>query len=333
MEALNIEFVNRISQRWLEFDTVYFGGGTPSAIPTEYLSYFLQQVHKTGLVTEGAEVTAEANPCDVGQFAALFKAGVRRLSLGIQSTNDRALRALGRTHAAEDAAKAVEGARRAGFTNVSIDLIFGAPGQTTTEWQCDLEQALTLAPDHISLYGLTIEPGTPFAKQQASGDLVLPVEDDHQAAMYDLALQLTESAGLNQYEISNFARPGFESRHNLSCWRGDTYVGVGLSAHSYDGSTRSWNVRSLNEYLNRMEEGQSPIEGSESIGEETRSIERIMLGLRTRDGIDSHLVRSENAISRLVSENLIQRRGDRITLTRQGKVIADSVCEELVRDL
>ena len=332
MEARTFEFMNRISQTWLEFDTVYFGGGTPSAISTEYLSRFLQQVHKTALITEGAEVTAEANPSDVGQFDALFKAGVRRLSLGIQSTNERVLRSLGRTHKAEDAAKAIEGARRAGFINVSIDLIFGAPGQTTNEWQCDLEQILSLAPNHISIYGLTIEPGTPFAKQHAFGDLALPVEDD-QAAMYDIALQLTKSAGLNQYELSNFARPGFESRHNLSCWRGDTYMGLGLSAHSYDGSTRSWNIRSLNEYLKRIEENQSPVESSESIGEETRSIERIMLGLRTRDGIDSHLVHNEDAISKLVSENLIQRNGDRITLTRQGKVIADSVCEELVRDL
>jgi putative oxygen-independent coproporphyrinogen III oxidase len=252
--------------------------------------------------------------------------------LGIQSTNNKTLEALGRTHSADDAADAVEGARRAGFANVSIDLIFGAPEQTPAEWQSDLERALTLEPDHISLYGLTIESRTPFAKRQASGDLNLPVEDD-QAAMYDLALQVTEQAGLSQYEISNFARPGFESRHNLSCWRGDSYLGVGLSAHSYDGSTRSWNVRSLNTYLDRLEEGKSPVEGSESIGEETRNLERIMLGLRTRDGIDSHLVGSENTISKLVSENLIQQTGERLTLTRRGKVVADSVCEELVRDL
>jgi oxygen-independent coproporphyrinogen-3 oxidase len=332
VNALTTEFRNRTSQHRASFDTIYFGGGTPSAIPPEHLSHFLGEVRRAATIADCAEITAEANPSDERKFQALREAGITRLSLGIQSTNDQTLRALGRTHKGQDAAFAVEAARLAGFENVSIDMIFGAPEQTTAEWQRDLENALTLEPDHMSLYGLTIEPRTPFAKKSEAGQLVLPVEDD-QAAMYDQAILITEKAGLNQYEISNFSRTGFESRHNLSCWRGDTYIGVGLSAHSYDGLKRSWNVRNLNAYLDRSEQRESTTEGSELIGPETRKIERIMLGLRTRDGIDSRLVNSDGVTSRLLSENLIQRTGERLTLTRKGKGVADSICAELVRDL
>jgi oxygen-independent coproporphyrinogen-3 oxidase len=332
MAALTVEFQNRVDTCPQPYDTVYFGGGTPSAISPDLLSRFISSVKKAGALSPNTEVTAEANPNDWAQFSKLRQAGVTRLSLGIQSTHDTTLLALGRTHTGQDARDAVIKARAAGFTNVNIDLIFGAPAQTVSQWEADLDEALSLEIDHVSIYGLTIEPRTPFAKRMQSGELVLPIEDE-QAAMYDLALQKTDKAGLSQYEISNFARSGFESRHNLSCWRGDTYLGLGLSAHSYDGETRAWNVRNLNSYMDSIESRGSAVEGTEPIGDETRRIERIMLGLRTRDGIETRLVGDAAATTRLISEDLIEVSGERLTLTRSGKLIADAVCAELVREL
>jgi oxygen-independent coproporphyrinogen-3 oxidase len=337
VDALTVEFTKRIGHFHPDtidtiVDTIYFGGGTPSSIAPSDLARFLQTVRNNISIAPDAEVTAEANPNDHLRFAALREAGITRLSLGIQSTNDRTLKALGRTHTGRDAARAVKAARAAGFENLSVDTIFGCPSQTVAGWRTDLESVIALGPDHVSIYGLTIEPRTPFAKQKASGALELPVEDD-QARMYDIALELTEQAGLEQYEISNFARTGFESRHNLACWSGDTYLGVGMSAHSYDGKIRSWNTRSLKPYLEQVERGESVEDGCETIGEDTRRIERVMLGLRTREGIDRILLGETTATSRLLSGNLIERAGERLRLTRRGKHIADLVCAELVRDL
>ena len=332
MAALTVEFQNRADTFPRPYDTVYFGGGTPTAISPDLLGRFISSVKEAGALSPDTEITAEANPNDWAQFTKLRQAGVTRLSLGIQSTHDATLLALGRTHTGQDAGDAVTRARVAGFTNINVDLIFGAPEQTVSQWEADLDEALSLEIDHASIYGLTIEPRTPFAKRIENGDLVLPIEDE-QAAMYDLALQKTDKAGLSQYEISNFARSGFESRHNLSCWRGDTYLGVGLSAHSYDGTARAWNVRNLNTYMDSIESLGSAVEGSEPIGDATRKIERIMLGLRTRDGIETRLVSGAAATTRLISQNLIEVNGERLTLTRRGKLIADAVCAELVKEL
>ena len=315
-----------------EFDTIYFGGGTPSAIPSSDLASVIDQIRMLVSVQPHAEITAEANPNDHHKFMELRAAGITRLSLGIQSTDDRTLEALGRTHTGQDAAHAVEIAREAGFDNLNLDAIFGGPSQGLTAWRDDLERIVSFGPDHVSIYGLTVEARTPFAKREAAGILNLP-DESTQASMYEAALEITDRAGLSQYEISNYARPGSESRHNLACWKGDPYVGVGMSAHSFDGHTRSWNHRGINKYLQRIEAGLPAEEDREILAEDERRIERIMLGLRTREGIASDLLDENPMTSKLLSEDLIEREGERLRLTRRGKPVADLVCAELVRDL
>lgn len=333
VRALQSELRSRIDTASVDsFDTIYFGGGTPSAVPPDSLAHIIHTVADLASLARDVEITAEANPNDSHKFVLMREAGITRLSLGIQSVDDVTLAALGRTHTGKDAAKAVVDARRAGFRNINVDAIFGGPGQSVSQWRDDLSRILALEPDHISIYGLTIEPRTPFAMQTASGQLTVPGEDD-QAAMYDIALDLTDRAGLRQYEISNYARPGYESRHNLSCWQGEPYLGVGMSAHSFDGTTRSWNVSKLNLYLERAESNTSTVEGHEALAAHQRTVERIMLGLRTRDGIDPVLLRDDTRVSRLMSENLIERSEGRLKLTRRGKSLADLVCAELVQDL
>ncbi len=331
-DALITEIERRHTETGDSLDTIYFGGGTPSAVEPADLARILSVIHRIEDVSQDAEITVEANPNDRHKFGDLYRAGVTRLSLGIQSTDDGTLKGLGRSHTGKDASGSVEKARKAGFANLNVDAIFGNPGQTVSQWRDDLTDLIALGPDHISIYGLTIEPRTRFAKQQSGGQLALP-DENTQSAMYDIALELTEKAGILQYEISNFAKPGHESRHNLSCWRGDTYAGFGLSAHSYSGNWRSWNVRNMNAYLDRIEGGETAEEGSERIADKTNRIERIMLGLRTRDGIDPSLLDQDQTSTRLLSENLLEKDGTRLRLTRRGKHVADLVCAELVRNL
>ncbi|HAA78247.1 TPA: coproporphyrinogen III oxidase [Candidatus Latescibacteria bacterium] len=313
-------------------DTVYFGGGTPSTVPPTQLSDIIRLAEEAVGFSDDVEITVEANPNDYEHFSALHDLGVNRLSLGIQSIHLSTLVALGRSHTPDDARRSVQIARDAGFTNLNVDAIFGGPKQTVEQWEADLQELIALEPDHVSIYGLTIEPRTPFERQRAAGTLAV-ADEDEQAAMYDIALSLTSTAGLDQYEISNYAKPGMESRHNLACWRGDTYLGVGMSAHSYEGHARAWNVRNMNRYLERIETGESPEEGREVITDETRNLEQLMLGLRTRDGVDRAVFRVADTAYRLLSQNLIETHGDRLRLTRSGKPLADLVSEQLARDL
>ncbi|MBI4639854.1 MAG: radical SAM family heme chaperone HemW, partial [Candidatus Tectomicrobia bacterium] len=221
------------------FETIYFGGGTPSTVPVEVLGRILNVVRTERGVTENAEITAEANPGDRPRFAALRELGINRLSLGVQALDDQALKALGRLHNAADAEAAFEAARCGGFQNINLDLIFGIPKQSLEDWLATLDRAIELHPEHLSIYGLTIEVGTAFGRRFERGRLSLPSESD-QAAMYEAALDRLMNQGYEQYEVSNFARPGFESRHNLSYWEGVPYLGIGVSAHSFLNGCRSW---------------------------------------------------------------------------------------------
>ncbi len=330
VDALIAEFSRR-SENLDGVDTVYFGGGTPSALAPPNLGRILNAVNERFDISE-AEVTLEANPNDHAKFADFRNLGITRLSLGVQSTNLQTLKRLGRTHGPIDVSIAVDLARQAGFDNVNVDAIFGCPDQSLSDWKKDLTNLLELGPDHLSLYGLTVEPETQYARLQDNGQLPLP-DEDTQSAMYDFALSLTERAGLEQYEISNFARPRFESRHNLACWNGQAYLGIGMSAHSFLGRRRTWNARRLNDYLDRIESGDKAQVGFEILNDQKRQIERVMLGLRTRDGIDVSLLSTQRSADRLVSENLIEHAGNGLRLTHKGKHIADLVCAELVRDL
>ena len=334
-DAVIVEMQNRMQS--LEtppmFNTLYFGGGTPSAIPPGQLNRILTSAENA--IAPDAEITAEANPNDHRYFDKLYEHGINRLSLGVQAFTDRALKALGRFHTASDATAAFQAARDVGFKNISIDLMYGAPEQTLEEWATSIQRGIDLYPEHISVYGLTIEPRTNFARRFQKGRLKVPPETD-QAEMYMSAIDQLEAAGYAHYEISNFARPGFASRHNLNYWHDRPYLGVGLSAHSYLDNRRSWNVRDLATYMQRIEATGFAVERVEQLTPTQHLLERIMLGLRQRRGLRvdflSHPKIHKQYIA-MANQHLLERTDNRVRLTRRGLLLADLVCSELVREL
>lgn len=275
-----------------EVDTVYVGGGTPSCFGAKRLKTLLRTVRKHYRLARGAEITFEANPesaRDVRELRALRRAGFNRISLGVQSLDDAMLLRLGRIHSSDDVHAAVDAIRRAGFSNLSLDLMYALPGQTLAQWQQTLSQALALAPEHLSCYALKIEEGTALAAQRERLDLA---DDDTQAEMYLTAVQMLREQGYEQYEISNFSRPGFASRHNLKYWQMGEYAGFGPGAHSDFGDVRYAYARDLEAYLR----GELILSESEQIPARERTREYLMLGLRTVHGIEQ---REFESLSRL----------------------------------
>ena len=267
-------------------DTVYFGGGTPSYLGVRRLQKILKTVRKNYHIAPDAEVTLEANPDSIGDWRkirALRKAGINRISLGVQSADDRELKALGRPHTYAQAVDAVGAVQRAGIHNLSLDLIYGLPGQTLALWQRTLNCAAALEPEHISCYGLKVEEGTPLWDMQEQ--LELP-DDDAQADMYLWTVERLAQLGYEQYEISNFARPGFASRHNLKYWTLGEYAGFGPGAHSDLGDVRYAYVRDLDAYCQGIKGGGAILSESERIPPRERDLEYLMLGLRTAYGIE-----------------------------------------------
>ena len=268
-----------------EVDTVYFGGGTPSFLGAERLRQIMKTVRKHYRVAKHAEVTLEANPDSAGSWKtlrALRRAGFNRISLGVQSADDGQLKALGRPHTFAEAEAAVAAARRAKIRNISLDLIYGLPGQTMESWRETLEKAAALEPEHLSCYGLKVEEGTPLWDMQ--GDMDLP-DDDLQADMYLWTVERLEQLGYRQYEISNFARPEFMSRHNLKYWTLGEYAGFGPGAHSDLGGVRYAYVRDLNAYCQGVETEGDILAENDRIPDRDRDIEYLMLGLRITKGI------------------------------------------------
>ncbi len=266
--------------------TVYFGGGTPTALPAHLLVGLIETLRAAAGTP--AELTVEANPGTVDEeyFAQLRAAGVNRISLGVQSFDDALLRRIGRIHTAEEVRTAFRAARAAGFTNISIDLMYGLPGQTLHDLQESVRAVIALAPEHISVYGLTVEEGTPFAAAQAAGRLDLPTEETAEE-MYDYLVAELPARGCLRYEISNFARRGFESRHNLGYWRSVPYLGVGAAAHGYVDNVRWENERDIAAYIRRGMAGEDVRRAED--GERTRTAameEYAFLALRTAAGID-----------------------------------------------
>ena len=263
-------------------DTVYFGGGTPSYLGPERIGKLLQTVKKQYRVAKDAEITLEANPdslFDWKDLRALRRLGLNRISLGVQSSDDATLRALGRIHTWQQVVEAAETVRRAKIPDLSLDLIYGLPDQTMAQWEKTLSDAVSLSPDHISCYGLKLEEGTPLWQRRDS--LALP-DDETQADMYLFAVEYLQNLGYRQYEISNFARPGHESRHNLKYWTLGEYAGFGPGAHSDFGNVRYAYVADLDMYL----QGRLILSESETMGETEREREYIMLSLRTAAGLD-----------------------------------------------
>lgn len=265
-------------------DTVYFGGGTPSHFGADRLIAVFNALKKYGKVLLDAEVTAEVNPDSIStrDMISLRKAGFNRLSIGVQSANDAMLKDIGRTHTFSKAEEAVKNAREAGFTNVSIDLMYGLPSQTKDDWAETLARAVALKPDHISCYGLKLEEGTPL---YIFRDSPFVPDDDMQADMYLYAVETLARFGLRQYEISNFARRGFESRHNMKYWNIEEYIGFGAAAHSFIGSQRYGCISDVQEYCDRMMSGDSVMSEVEQITDFDRAGEYLMLRLRTTRGI------------------------------------------------
>jgi oxygen-independent coproporphyrinogen-3 oxidase len=319
-------------------DTIYFGGGTPSALAPDDLARILAAARENLSIQDGAWVSFEANPEDVNleSVRAWRELGVRFLSLGIQSFDADALKFLGRRHTPEEARRSVEIARAAGFDTISIDLIYGLPGQPFEVWKRTLEQAVALGPDHVSCYQLTFHEGTPFGFRLAKGTMnELPEES--QAEIFLFTHEFLRDHGYPAYEVSNFARsPEHRSRHNQKYWHHVPYLGLGPSAHSFSGTRRWWNEPKLGPYEKRIEAGERPVAGSEELTREDLALEALMLGLRTADGIvldsfrDRYGVdlreRNRSLIERYVEEGLLA--GDvagRLVPTLAGHAVIDSL--------
>ncbi|HBS10038.1 MAG TPA: coproporphyrinogen III oxidase [Microbacterium sp.] len=316
-------------------NTVFFGGGTPTLLPARDLAVILSTLRDRFGLEPDAEVTVEANPDTVTPEVTeeLASAGVTRLSIGMQSAVPEVLRTLDRTHRPENVATAVSAARQSGLS-VSVDLIYGAPEETLDHWRRSIEAALALETDHISAYALIVEEGTALERRIRRGELSTP-DDDLQAAMYEHADTAFEEAGYGWYEVSNWAKtPADRSRHNLAYWRGHDWWGFGPGAHSHVGGVRFWNVRHPAAYAQRLAAGDSPGAGSEIPDEDARLLERVMLRVRTVEGLPvSELApESRQAVAGLVADGLVDGRGavrGNLVLTRAGRLLADAVVRAL----
>jgi oxygen-independent coproporphyrinogen-3 oxidase len=325
-------------------DTVYFGGGTPSALAPEDLGRILETARQNLSVEDDAWVFFEANPEDVTPESVRTwrDLGVRFLSLGIQSFDADALRFLGRRHTPEEARRSIEIARAAGFDTISIDLIYGLPDQPFEIWKRTLEQAVTLQPDHLSCYQLTIHEGTPFGFRLARGKMS-ELPEEAQGELFLFTHSFLKDAGYPGYEVSNFARsPEHRSRHNQKYWHHVPYLGVGPSAHSFSGTRRWWNERNLGPYEKRLDADEKPIAGSEELTQSDLALEALMLGLRTMDGIDrisfldrygvDLLKRNEPLVERLVGEELLKLEGNVLVPTLTGLAVTDSLARAFELD-
>ena len=309
--------------------TIYFGGGTPTALKTSQLEVILSAFHQRLDLSELKEWTIEANPGSVSarKAALLEKFGVNRISLGVQSWDNNLLNLLGREHNAVQAEESFRIFRDAGFSNISIDLMFALPRQTETQWHDSLQKTITLEPEHISTYCLTYEEDTEFLARFEGGEF--SADEDREAGFLEMAMTTLERAGYEHYEISNYARPGFRSEHNQAYWRGADYVGLGPSAFSTRGFERWQNIADHHEYTRRLFANEAPVVSAERLTPEMKRTERIALGLRTCEGIVAHTL-EQNQVNELVRHGLLVRRESRVSLTRTGRLVADSVAAEVL---
>ncbi|MHB1001797.1 MAG: radical SAM family heme chaperone HemW [Armatimonadota bacterium] len=348
VDALKTE-IRRAGERFpgAGISTVYFGGGTPTILRPDQLSGILDEIRGAFTLDPDAEISTEANPGasgdDTGSLLPMFRhlreSGFNRLSLGVQSFHDSELRLLGRIHSADDAVRAFGEAREAGFDNISIDLMYGIPEQTFQSWQTTLDRSVELQPNHISLYSLTVEEGTPFHRMQVQGALSLP-GDDAEADMYEEAIRALTAAGFEHYEISNFAMPGFRCRHNITYWQNESYFGFGAGAASYMDGVRAANISAVDEYINLVKQGESPRASDESLPSVESMGETVFLGLRMMDGvdIDSFILRYgvspvdafPGQIDDLLARRLIAVSGNHIKLTHHGLLFANDVFAEFI---
>jgi oxygen-independent coproporphyrinogen-3 oxidase len=308
--------------------SVFFGGGTPSLLEAELLVRVLDAIPRA----PGVEVTVECNPdsVDAAKLAAYRAAGVNRLSFGVQSSRAHVLAALGRTHDRANVARSIQLARNAGFERVSVDLIYGTPGETEADWRTTLDDVLALEPDHVSAYALTVEPATPLGKRVAAGVSPAP-DDDDQADKYAIADDRLAAAGFEWYEISNWARPGQECRHNLVYWTGGDYLAIGCAAHGYTNGRRWWTVRTPDRYIELIREAASTEAGSETLAPAARAEEAFALAIRLRDGV-AIAPPALDVASDLAAGGLLvaDRLPERAVLTRAGRFMASDITARLL---
>jgi oxygen-independent coproporphyrinogen-3 oxidase len=315
--------------------TVFFGGGTPTLLPASDLASMLSAVRDTWGLADGAEVTTEANPdsVDAAYLATLKAAGFTRVSFGMQSAVPHVLATLERTHDPARIPLVVQWAREAGLA-VSLDLIYGTPGESLEDWRASLEHVLAQNPDHVSAYALIVEDGTKLARQIRRGEVATP-DDDLQADMYELADAMLSAAGFEWYEVSNWAAsPDQRSAHNLSYWQGHDWWGVGPGAHSHVGGVRWWNVKHPAAYADRIAAGDSPAAGRETLDADTRAVERVLLTTRIREGLAiATLPQSgRTAVAGLIADGLVDATAaihGRVQLTLRGRLLADAVVRRL----
>src|SRR3954462_460544 len=327
-EALLQELIGHDCPARLIPSTIYFGGGTPTALNIAQLEFLLRGFHETLELSQLLEWTIEANPGSVSaRKAALLKRfGVNRISLGVQSWDEELLKLLGREHTAAQAEESFRILRDAGFANINVDLMFGLPGQTVAQWRATLEKTIALQPEHISTYCLTYEEDTEFFLRHARGEFRQDTDGD--AEFFEMTMTMLEDAGYQHYEISNYARPGFESMHNRAYWLGEDYLGIGPSAVSTIGMQRWQNVCDYRAYIDRLFAGRSPSASTETLTHEMKRTERIALSLRTSDGIPaSELKGFTQQTNELIALELLHQSKGNVVLTRKGKALADSVAE------
>lgn len=320
--------------------SVFFGGGTPSLLPAKAVNVILNRLARRFDLSQKAEITLEANPESLKRANAaadFLAAGVNRLSIGIQSLDDGALKVLGRPHRAHDGINAINDARRAGFANIGVDLMWGLPGQSMRQWLQTLKDIVALAPDHISAYGLALEPGTPLEAEFERGNLSLPPERD-QSIMFMQGAALLEASGFIHYEISNFSRMGFQCRHNLGYWEGASYLGLGPSATSTIGDRRWTNPASLETWSERVKNGQLE-SNPEILTPKMRALELVMLRLRTARGLrlkaykdmtGRDFLRDHQRFVQTMHENgLVRIKNGYMSLTRSGMLVSNSIISNL----
>ncbi len=323
-----------------DIKTIYMGGGTPSQLSMNQFHQLFDVLYKYNKVSEEAEVTIEVNPDDVTEAFAegLRMLPVNRVSMGAQTFDDERLRFLHRRHTAAQVGEAVQRLRAVGIRNISIDLMYGFPNETLSDWEQDIDSALALDVEHISGYCLMIEEGTPLYELR-NNNLELRdtfADEELERAMYERLIDKLEAAGFEHYEISNFARQGCRSRHNSSYWTGIPYLGLGAAAHSYDGKSRSWNVADIQQYIEGIERGERIFE-SETLDADTRYNDMVTVTLRTREGLDLAKLSDnyrdyclKNA-SRFLEDGLLRLSAEHLTLTRKGLFVSDMILAELMK--
>jgi len=320
--------------------TIYLGGGTPSVFTVKEIGSVLDHLRQHFEVEKGNEITIELNPDDISReyLRELADTGVNRISLGVQSWRDEDLKMMNRRHTAAQANDALDKLSEAGFKNISVDLIYGIPGMGTAEWASCLDKTLSFDIKHLSAYHLTIEPGTVFNRMKEKGSLI-EIDEDESTAEFNILLEKTSSAGFINYEISNFGRPGYFSIHNTNYWKQVPYLGLGPSAHSFNGYSRQWNVRDLKKYIKSINSGKQLFE-KEELDIKTKFNEYVMTSLRTMWGIDLEYIEKifekegydyiVNLSGKFIDYGLMKQDNKNLILTNQGKMISDNIISEFI---